>query len=170
MTRTTATTAALALAAVAALTAGCQGDDDPAGTPQAAPTSPAATATTPAATTEPTPSASPSPLTAANTASVCRAVDELILKGSREIAADSAAATRQELTPEQVEAQLRENLADLADDVRRQAARADDPQIRALVADAAKKIDAGAGSSAPVKWLNSTFVAIPPRLARDCRA
>ncbi|MFC0004919.1 hypothetical protein [Micromonospora siamensis] len=168
MTRTT--TAALALAAVAALTAGCQDGDDTAGTPQAAPTSTAASATTPAATAEPTPSASPSRVTAANTASVCKAVDDLILKGSREIAADSAAATRQDLTPEQVEAQLKENLADLADDVREQAARAQDPQIRALVTDAAKKIDAGAESSAPVKWLNSTFVAIPPRLAKDCRA
>ncbi|PWU54797.1 hypothetical protein DLE60_29315, partial [Micromonospora globispora] len=115
------------------------------------------------------PTASPSPVTAANTAAVCAAVDKLIIAGSREIAADSTEATRRKLTPEQINGQLKGNLADLADDVRAQAARAQDPEIKALIADTATRIDAGARSDNPVKWLSSTFVDIPPRLTRECR-
>ncbi|MEV0153112.1 hypothetical protein AB0H57_05140 [Micromonospora sp. NPDC050686] len=167
MTRTS--TSALALAAVAALVAGCQGTaDTPASAPTDATTSAAEATGTPTA--APSPSASPRPVTAVNTATVCRKVDQLIIEGSRRITADSAAATRQELTPEQVEAQLRENLAALADDVRGQAGKAQDPEIRALLTDAAKRIDTGAGSTNPVKWMSSTFVAIPQRLMKECRA
>ncbi|MBY8871709.1 hypothetical protein K7640_07630 [Micromonospora sp. PLK6-60] len=167
MTRTS--TSALALAAVAALTAGCQGTAD---TPASAPTGATASAAeaTGTPTVAPSPSASPRPVTAVNTAEVCRKVDQLIIEGSRRIAADSAAATKNELTPEQVEAQLKENLAGLADDVRGQAGKARNPEIRALLTDTAKRIDAGAQSTDPVKWMSATFVAIPPRLMKECRA
>jgi hypothetical protein len=161
---------AAALVTMTALAAGCQstepaGDDTaaPAGSTAAAPASSA-----PAA--QPTGTASPSPVTAANTAAVCAAVDELIIARSKEIADDSAAATRRQLTPEQVNGQVQGNLAQLADDVRGQAARAQDPEIKALLVAAAKKIDAGAASASPVKWLGSSFVEIPQQLSRECRA
>ncbi|SCL18073.1 hypothetical protein GA0070624_1443 [Micromonospora rhizosphaerae] len=153
-----------ALGALTLLGAGCQPTDEEN-------SSPAGTFAAPSASAEavPTPSASPSPVTAANTAAVCAAVDKLIIAGSQEIVQDSAAATRRQLTPEQVNAQLKGNLADLADEVRGQAARAQDPQIKALIGETADRIDTGAESSSPVKWLNSTFVGIPQRLAKECR-
>ncbi|MFC0029184.1 hypothetical protein ACFFMM_06555 [Micromonospora chaiyaphumensis] len=167
MSGTTAIRAA-ALVTITALAAACQPtvEDDaaPAGEPTAA--------ATPSATAAPAPSASASPsrVTAANTAAVCAAVDKLIIAKSKEIAADSAAATRRQLTPEQINAEVKADLADLADGVRGQAARAEDPEIRALVSDAARRIDAGARSSTAVAWLGSTFVEIPQRLTRECRA
>jgi hypothetical protein len=157
-----------ALVTLTALAGACQstGEDAaaPAGTTAPAP-SPSAVATG-----APVATASPSRVTAANTAAVCAAVDKLIIAGSREIADDSAAATRQKLTPEQVDAQLKANLADLADDVRGQAAKAQDREIKALITDTADRIDAGARSTAPVKWLTSTFVGIPRRLTDECHA
>ncbi|GAA2709918.1 hypothetical protein ACFY2R_03235 [Micromonospora olivasterospora] len=158
---------AVVVVAVAAVAAGCQPAEDGAGEPAAAPTSTAAVAPTVA---EPTPSGSPTAVTAANTEQVCRAVDKLILAGSRRLAADSAAATRDEATPEELNARLKRTLAGLADDVRDQAGRAEDPRIEALIADIARRLDAGARSSSPAKWMGDTFVDIPPRLARDCRA
>ncbi|MCW3814478.1 hypothetical protein ONA91_08410 [Micromonospora sp. DR5-3] len=162
----TAAIRAAALVIMTALATACQpsAEEDtgaPAGNWVGTPT-----ATAPA----PTVTASPSPVTAANTAAVCAEVDKLIIAKSRQIATDSAAATRRDLTPEQLNDQVKASLADLATDVRRQAARAQDPEIKALVTDAARRIDAGARSSAPVKWLSSSFVAIPQRLARECRA
>lgn len=151
---------AAALATMTALAAGCQQTVEETAAP----------ITAPPVSAEPAPTASPSPQTAVNTAAVCAAVDKLIIAKSREIAADSAAATRRELTPEQINEQVRADLADLADDVRGQAARARDPEIRALVTDTARRIDAGARSSTPVKWLSSTFVKIPPRLTEECHA
>ncbi|MBM0229760.1 MULTISPECIES: hypothetical protein [Micromonospora] len=154
-----------ALVTLTALTGACQstgeGTAAPAGTTAPAPSASAAAIGTTAA---------PSPVTAANTAAVCASVDKLIIAGSREIADDSAAATRQEFTPEQVNAQLKANLTELADDVRGQAARAQDPEIKALITDTADRIDAGARSAAPVKWLTSTFVGIPRRLTDECHA
>ncbi|MET8906538.1 hypothetical protein [Micromonospora sp. NPDC004551] len=164
----TAAIRAAALVTMTALAAACQPAAEdrpvPAGESTAAPAPYATAASAPSAT------ASPSRVTAANTAAVCAAVDKLIIAKSREIAADSAAATRRQLTPEQINAQVKADLADLADGVRGQAARAEDPEIRALVGDAAERIDAGARSSTPVRWLGSTFVEIPQRLARECRA
>ncbi|MGW5667594.1 hypothetical protein [Micromonospora sp. NPDC003776] len=161
-------TAALRTAALVTLTAlagACQQPTEedraaPAGSPTTAPTTSAEAAPATAA---------PSPQTAANTAEVCAAVDRLIITKSREIADDSAAATRKQLTPEQINDQVKADLADLADDVRGQAAKAADPEIKALVTEAAQKIDSGARSATPVKWLSSTFVQIPQRLARECR-
>ncbi|WP_200213709.1 hypothetical protein [Micromonospora coerulea] len=157
-----------ALVTLTALAGACQSTGGesaaPAGSTAAAPSATALPTGTPAVT------ATASPVTAANTLAVCTSVDKLIIAGSRKIAADSAAATRGELTPEQVSAQLKENLADLADDVRGQATRAQDPEIKALITDTADRIDAGARSSAPVKWLSSTFVSIPPRLTDRCHA
>ena len=165
MSGTTAIRAA-ALVTMTALAAGCQstGEDEaaPAGSSAAAPS--AATEAAPTAT------ASPSPVTAANTVAVCAAVDKLIIAKSKEIAEDSAAATQKELTPEQINDQVKGDLADLADDVRGQAARAQDREIKALITETAQRIDAGSRSSAPVKWLSSTFVEIPQRLAGECRA
>ncbi|MFE9692610.1 hypothetical protein [Micromonospora sp. NPDC005806] len=164
MSGTTAIRAAT-LVTMTALAAACQpsGEDSaaPAGNWSAPPTASSAGRD---------PSVTASPLTAANTAAVCAAVDKLIVAKSRKIATDSAAATRRDLTPEQVNEQVKGHLADLADDVRGQAARAEDPEIKALITDTARRIDAGAKSATPVKWLSSTFVAIPPRLTRDCRA
>ncbi|MEU4477208.1 hypothetical protein AB0F68_03935 [Micromonospora sp. NPDC023966] len=157
-----------ALVTMTALAAACQptGEESaaPAGEPTAAPT------VTAVPTPAPTATAAPSPVTAANTAAVCAEVDKLIIAKSKEIAADSAAATRRQLTPEQINDEVKADLADLADDVRRQATRAEDPEIKALVGDAARRIEAGAKSSTPVKWLSSTFVEIPQRLTRECRA
>jgi hypothetical protein len=165
MTATTAIRAA-ALVTVTALAAACQ----PAEEESAAPTRSPSTAPSVSAAAEVAPTtATPSPPTAANTATVCAAVDKLIIDKSKEIAADSAAATRNQLTPEQINAEVKGDLADLADDVRAQAGKATDPEIKALVRDAAQKIDAGARSSTPVKWLSSSFVQIPQRLSRECR-
>ncbi|WP_319460532.1 hypothetical protein [Micromonospora sp. RTP1Z1] len=155
------------LVTLTALAAGCQSTGEesaaPAGTTAAAPSASAPAAGTPA-------TAAPSPVTAANTATVCAGVDKLIIASSRKIADDSAAATRRELTPEQVNAQLKGNLTDLADDVRGQATRAQDPEIKALIAATADRIDAGARSATPVKWLTSTFVGIPRHLTDECHA
>ncbi|GGR64879.1 hypothetical protein GCM10010169_05000 [Micromonospora fulviviridis] len=165
MSGTTAIRAA-ALVTMTALAAACQSTGEESAAPAGAPTA------APSVTAAPAPSAtaSPSRVTAANTAAVCAAVDKLIIDKSREIAADSAAATRRQLTPEQINDQVKVDLADLADDVRGQAARAEDPEIKALVGDAAERIDAGAKSSTPVRWLGSSFVEIPKRLTRECRA
>ncbi|MFR9775870.1 hypothetical protein ACL02O_07385 [Micromonospora sp. MS34] len=153
---------AAALVTMTALAGACQSPGEDAAAPTAAPSVSAA---------EPAPTTvAPSPPTAANTAAVCAAVDKLIIAKSKEIAADSAAATRKQLTPEQINAEVRTDLADLADDVRGQAAKAEDPEIKTLVTETAQKIDAGAKSASPVKWLSSTFVQIPQRLARECRA
>ncbi|MFC4148747.1 hypothetical protein ACFO0M_21030 [Micromonospora mangrovi] len=166
MTGTTVIRAA-ALVTMTALAAGCEstgsdGTAAPAGSTAAA---------TPSAVTEAAPPATPSasPLNAANTVAVCAAVDKLIITKSKEIAADSASATRRDLTPEQINAEVKVDLADLADDVRGQAARAQDPEIKSLIAATAKQIDAGATSTTPVKWLSSTFVGIPARLSEQCR-
>ncbi|MFI6331826.1 hypothetical protein ACIBBG_26390 [Micromonospora chersina] len=165
MSGTTAIRAA-AIVTMTALAAACQSTEEPAAEPTAAPSATAV----PSATAPPAATATPSPVTAANTVAVCAAVDKLIIAKSKEIAADSAAATRRQLTPEQINDQVKADLADLADDVRGQAARAEDPEIKALVGDAARRIEAGANSSTPVKWLGSTFVEIPQRLTRECRA
>ncbi|MGW1056915.1 hypothetical protein [Micromonospora rubida] len=158
---------ATALLTLAALAAGCQSAED--GTePAAAPATSASTA--PTGTAAPTPSESPSAVTAANTDEVCRAVDKLILTGSKKIVADSADATRDEATNEELDARLKRTLAGLADDVREQASRAEDPQIEALITSTAKQLDTGARSASPVKWMSATFVNIPPKLARECRA
>ncbi|SCG44945.1 hypothetical protein [Micromonospora inositola] len=157
-----------ALVTLTALAGGCSSSGEetaaPGGTTAPAPSASAPATGTPAAT------AAPSPVTTANTAAVCASLDKLIIAGSRKIADDSAAATRRELTPEQVNAQLKGNLTDLADDVRGQAAGARDPEIKALITDTADWIDAGARSATPVKWLSSTFVGIPRRLTDECHA
>ncbi|MFY1685463.1 hypothetical protein ACN265_28480 [Micromonospora sp. WMMD730] len=162
-------TTALTLAVLAVLATGCS--DEEAGT-DAAP-GPSATATT----GEPTPEAStttapestgPSAGTAANTAQVCRAVDQLIIDGSRQIAADSVDATREELTPEQLNGKLKGRLSRLADDVRAQARKAQDDRIKKLVQEIATKIDSGAAAKSPASWMGTDFVGIPPRLTRDC--
>ncbi|MFG2053854.1 hypothetical protein ACGFI9_07450 [Micromonospora sp. NPDC048930] len=163
MSATTAIRAA-ALVTMTALAGACQ----PAGEDTAAPG--AWQSPVPTVSAEPAPSTvAASPVTAANTAAVCAAVDKLIIAKSKEIAADSAAATTRQLTPEQLNAQVKADLADLADDVRGQAAKAEDPEIKALVTETAQKIDSGAKSASPVKWLSSTFVTIPQRLTRECR-
>ncbi|MER7416661.1 hypothetical protein ABT346_07710 [Micromonospora peucetia] len=117
-----------------------------------------------------TPSPSPVATTAANTVEVCREVDQVILAGSRRIATDSAASVTRDLTGEQVADQLRRNLAELADDVRAQARRAADPEIRTLVEETADRIDVGSRASRPAAWMDSTFTGIPPKLTRECRA
>ncbi|MGB2568959.1 hypothetical protein ACPFP2_10965 [Micromonospora citrea] len=169
MSRTARTV--LALLTLGALTAGCQSGDgaaDPAGAPTDTATTGAAAPTDAAPTDAPPASASPTGPSAANTVAVCREVDRLIIEGSRKITADSAAATRRELTPEQLNGQLKGSLARLADDVRAQAAKAEDPRIRTLVGDAAKQIDAGAGAASPATWMSRSFVGIPEKLSRDC--
>ncbi|MFC8615450.1 hypothetical protein ACFT9M_03370 [Micromonospora purpureochromogenes] len=159
--------AALALVACAALAAGCQQAGDDAADPQDAPATASATAAASVAST-PSPSASPTGPSAANTAAVCRRADELIIEASRRIADDSAAATRRELTPEQLNGQLKGTLAGLADDLREQAGNAENPRIRDLVTDAAKQIDTGAAAASPATWMATGFVRIPERLTRDC--
>ncbi len=162
---------AAALVALLALAAGCQSDDtadDPAAGP--------ATADAPTGSVEPfaatsTPSASTPAVTAANTVEVCGEVDRLILAGSKKLAADSAAATKdKETTPDELNDRLKRTIAGLAGDVRRQAARAEDPEIEKLIGDVAKQLDGGAKAASPAKWLGETFVDIPPKLARECHA
>ncbi|MFC8850509.1 MULTISPECIES: hypothetical protein [unclassified Micromonospora] len=164
---------AAALVALLALAAGCQADDT-ADDPAAAPTVDASTAPTdsvePFAATS-TPSASTPAVTAANTVEVCGEVDRLVLAGSKKLAADSAEATRdKETTPEELNDRLKRTIAGLAGDVRKQAARAEDPEIEKLIGDVAKQLDGGAKAASPAKWLGETFVDIPPKLARECRA
>jgi hypothetical protein len=156
---------AAAAVAFGVLAVGCQdAPREEAGTPTGA--------SSPSPTVPASAVASPSPVatTAANTAEVCREVDRVILAGSQKIATDSAASVSRDLTGEQVADQLRRNLAELADDVRAQARRAADPQIRALIDDTADRIDAGSRAARPAAWMSSTFTGIPPRLTRDCRA
>ncbi|SCG64448.1 hypothetical protein [Micromonospora coxensis] len=160
--------AVFALLTLGTLTAGCQDTGDGPADPASAPTGVATTTGAPTPTGDPTASPSPTGPSAANTVAVCREVDRLIIEGSRRIAADSAAATRRELTPEQLNGQLKGSLAKLADDVRAQAGKAEDPRIRTLVGDAAKQIDAGAGAASPATWMSRSFVGIPEKLARDC--
>ncbi|NES14787.1 MULTISPECIES: hypothetical protein [Micromonospora] len=161
---TTSALRAATLVTLTALAGACQSTGEDSAAPVGSPTAaPSVTSAEPGPTTA-------EPPTAANTAAVCAEVDKLIIAKSREIAADSAAAARKQLTPEQINAQVKADLADLADDVRGQAAKAADPEIKALVTETAQKIDAGAKSASPVKWLSSTFVAIPQRLTRECRA
>ncbi|MBM0240055.1 hypothetical protein JNW88_28385 [Micromonospora sp. ATA32] len=158
---------ATALLALAALGTGCQASPDNTAAPAGTPT--ATTAGSPTGTASPAASASSLAVTAANTAQVCTAVDQVIIAGSRKIAADSAAATKRDLSPEQLNDQLKRNLAGMADDVREQAARAQDPEIRALIVDTANRIDAGTRAGSPATWLGATFTGIPARLTRECR-
>ncbi|MEV4462702.1 hypothetical protein AB0J51_03670 [Micromonospora echinofusca] len=156
---------AAATVALAVLAMGCQDSArEDAARGGATPPSPTATASAAA------PSPSPVATTAANTAEVCREVDRVIVAGSRRIATDSAASVSRDLTGQQVADQLRRNLAELADDVRAQARRAADPQIRALIEDTAERIDAGSRASRPAAWMDATFTGIPPKLTRECRA
>ncbi|RLK23946.1 hypothetical protein DER29_1837 [Micromonospora sp. M71_S20] len=155
---------AAATVAPGVLAVGCQDSArEEAARTGAAPPSPTAPASA-------APSPSPVATTAANTVEVCREVDQLILAGSRRIATDSAASVTRDLTGEQVADQLRRNLAELADDVRGQARRAADPDIRALIQETADRIDAGSRASRPATWMDSTFTGIPPKLTRECRA
>ncbi|SCL56651.1 hypothetical protein GA0070606_2644 [Micromonospora citrea] len=156
---------AAAAVALGVLAMGCQDTS-----PEEAGATAGTSAPGPTATASAVPSPSPVATTAANTAEVCREVDRVIVAGSRRIATDSAASVSWDLTGEQVAEQLRRNLAELADDVRAQARRAADPEIRALIEETADQIDAGSRASRPAAWMNSTFTAIPPRLTRDCRA
>ncbi|MEU6203772.1 hypothetical protein ABZ814_09290 [Micromonospora musae] len=150
-------------ALLATLLAGCQ-------TPGANSADPAPNEPRPSPTSAPaTPTASPSPVTAANTAEVCQAVDRLIITASRKIIADSNAATERKSTGEQLNAQLRRTLDGLADQVRDQARRAQDREIRTLITSTADRIDAGARASRPTVWLDETFTGIPATLMRDCR-
>nr|QLJ99089.1 hypothetical protein HZU44_02550 [Micromonospora carbonacea] len=158
---------ATALVALAALAAGCQSDDT-ADDPAAAPVTTASTA--PPASTEPFAATSTPAVTAANTAAVCGEVDRLILAGSKKLAADSAEATRDKATADELNSRLKQTIAGLAGDVREQAARAEDPEIEKLIADVAKQLDGGAKAASPAKWMGDTFVDIPPRLARECHA
>ncbi|MEH1098064.1 hypothetical protein [Micromonospora sp. CPCC 205561] len=155
---------AAAAVALGVLAMGCQDAARQEATPTAAappgPTAPVSATSSP----------SPVATTAANTAEVCREVDRVILAGSRKIATDSAATVTRDLTGEQVADQLRRNLAGLADDVRAQARRAADPEIRALIEETADRIDAGSRAARPAAWMDSTFTGIPPRLTRECRA
>ncbi|MGC4786262.1 hypothetical protein ACLQ22_00230 [Micromonospora sp. DT178] len=155
---------AAATVALGVLAVGCQDSArEEAARTGAAPPSPTASASA-------APSPSPVATTAANTAEVCREVDRLIVAGSRRIATDSAASVTRDLTGEQVADQLRRNLAELADDVRGQARRAADPDIRALIQETADRIDAGSRAVRPAAWMDSTFTGIPPKLTRECRA
>ncbi|MEU7982582.1 hypothetical protein AB0B63_29125 [Micromonospora sp. NPDC049081] len=175
MHRSSAT--ALTFAVLAVLASGCSdsGDDTDAApvTPTSAADAPTGQATPDTVTTT-TPTAgtptagTPTAGTAANTAQVCRAVDQLIIDGSRQITADSAAATREELTPEQLNGKLKGRLSGLADDLRAQARKARDARIRKLVDETARKIEAGAAAKSPASWMGTDFVEIPARLTRDC--
>ncbi|SIR21308.1 hypothetical protein [Micromonospora avicenniae] len=153
---------AVVAALLVALLAGCQAPGTESGDPASKKPLPSTTSV-PAATT------SPSPVTAANTVEVCQAVNRLIIAASQKISADSTAATKRELTGEQISAQLRRTLAELADQVRGQARRAEDREIRTLVTSTADQIDAGARAVRPAAWLDDTFTAIPANLMRDCR-
>ncbi|MFG3703512.1 hypothetical protein ACGF7U_02070 [Micromonospora sp. NPDC047670] len=156
---------AAAAVALGVLAMGCQD------TPREEAAAPAgASSPSPSAASSAAPSPSPVATTAANTAEVCREVDRVIVAGSQKIATDSAASVSRDLTGEQVADQLRRNLAELADDVRAQARRAADPEIRALLEETAGRIDAGSRASRPAAWMSSTFTGIPPLLTRECRA
>ncbi|SCF14609.1 hypothetical protein GA0070216_105316 [Micromonospora matsumotoense] len=170
MHRSSAT--ALTLAVLAVLATGCSDDgsdtDAVPGTPTSAAGAPTGEATPDPVTSTATATTTPTAGTAANTAQVCRAVDQLIIDGSRQIAADSADATREELTPEQLNGKLKGRLSRLADDVREQARKAKDARIKKLVNETATKIENGAAAKSPASWMGSEFVEIPPRLTRDC--
>ncbi|MEV4809835.1 hypothetical protein [Micromonospora avicenniae] len=153
---------AAAAALLAALLAGCQA-------PGTKSSDLATHKPIPSTTTTPTPTTSPSPVTAANTVEVCQAVDRLIIAARRKISADSAAATERELTGEEIDAQLRRTLAKLADQVRGEARRAQDREIRTLVTSTADRIDRGSRAARPTAWLDDTFTGIPAVLMRDCR-
>ncbi|MEV4846971.1 hypothetical protein AB0K20_27590 [Micromonospora matsumotoense] len=168
MHRSSAT--ALTLAVLAVLATGCS--DDGSDT-DAAPGTPTSAAGAPTGEAPPDPVTSttattPTAGTAANTAQVCRAVDQLIIDGSRQITVDSADATREELTPEQLNGKLKGRLSRLADDVREQARKAKEARIKKLVNETATKIEAGAAAKSPASWMGTDFVDIPPRLTRDC--
>lgn len=168
MHRSSAT--ALTLAVLAVLVTGCSDDGSDTDAAPGTPTS-AAGAPTGEATPDPvtsTAATTPTAGTAANTAQVCRAVDQLIIDGSRQITADSADATREELTPEQLNGKLKGRLSRLADDVREQARKAKEARIKKLVNETATKIEAGAAAKSPASWMGTDFVDIPPRLTRDC--
>ncbi|MBO4160032.1 hypothetical protein [Micromonospora antibiotica] len=170
MHRSSAT--ALTFAVLAVLASGCSDSGDDTDAAPATPTSAADAPTgqaTPDTVTTTTPTAgTPTAGTAANTAQVCRAVDQLIIDGSRQITADSAAATREELTPEQLNGKLKGRLSGLADDLRAQARKARDARIKKLVDETATKIEAGAAAKSPAGWMGTDFVEIPARLTRDC--
>ncbi|WP_433389436.1 hypothetical protein [Micromonospora sp. KLBMP9576] len=107
--------------------------------------------------------------TAANTVEVCRQADQVILAAGRKIATHPVAVPR-DRAGDQAADQLRRDLAELADDVRAQARRAADPQIRALIEETADRIAAGSRAPRPAAWVDSTFSTIPPELTRHCRA
>ena len=169
MHRSSAT--ALTLAVLAVLATGCSDDgsdtDAAPGTPTSAAGAPTGEAT-PDPVTSTGPPTTPTAGTAANTAQVCRAVDQLIIDGSRQITVDSADATREELTPEQLNGKLKGRLSRLADDVREQARKAKEARIKKLVNETATKIEAGAAAKSPASWMGTDFVEIPSRLTRDC--
>ncbi|WFE63665.1 hypothetical protein [Micromonospora sp. WMMD714] len=168
MHRSSAT--AFTLAVLVVLAAGCADDADTDAAPGPSATVTATGEATPDAVVPTTATASPTTGSALNTAQVCRAVDQLIIDGSRQIVADSTAATREELTPEQLNGKLKGRLSRLADDVRGQARRAQDARIKKLIDDTAAKIDDGAAAKSPASWMGKEFVDIPPRLTRDCHA
>ncbi|WP_328340570.1 hypothetical protein [Micromonospora sp. NBC_00421] len=168
MHRSSAT--ALTLAVLTVLATGCSdggADTDAAPGPSAGATGTPTVESTPDTVTA-TADATPTAGSAANTAQVCRAVDQLIIDGSRQIVADSTEATREELTPEQLNGKLKGRLSRLADDVRAQSRKAQDARIRKLVDETAAKIDKGAAAKSPATWMGTDFVDIPPRLTRDC--
>ncbi|MDG4785474.1 hypothetical protein O7626_05920 [Micromonospora sp. WMMD1102] len=147
----------LSLAAVAVLGTACQPakpSTEAAGTPTAAPST-----------------AAPSPTAAApNTREVCAAVTDIFVDGSVKIADDSVKAIEKQLSVAQQAKQLKTTLAGLADQLEAEAAKATDPEVKALVEEIVADIESGAKAKDPVKYLQSDFVKVGTKIDKECTA
>ncbi|MBF9131849.1 hypothetical protein I0C86_23200 [Plantactinospora sp. S1510] len=151
---------ALSFTVVAVLAAGCQPDG---GKGTAAAPSSGASAGSPSAAA---PSATPAGPT--NSKEVCAAVLDVFLDGSVKIADDSVKAIEKGLNQAAQAKQIRTTLASLAEQLEVQAEKANDPEIKSLIEKMVARLESGAKSSDPVKFLETDLVQVGTMIDEDC--
>lgn len=167
--RATANSTALTLVGLAVLATGCE-PADRAAEKEVAATASATASPTGGASPSAGPTASPTPVAVANTREVCAAVTTTFVNGSRKIADDSYASIEKHYTLSQVNTQLRKNLAAIAAGLRKQAARATDPAIKALIGQWAASLEKGARATDPTAYTSKELVKIGTAIDEKCQA
>ncbi|MBE1487718.1 hypothetical protein [Plantactinospora soyae] len=150
---------ALSFTAVAVLAAGC-GPSEEEGT-AAGPTG--GTSASPSA-------AAPSPTAAPNSKEVCAAVLDVFLDGSVKIADDSVKAIENGLNQAAQAKQIKTTLTTLAGQLEVQAQKANDPEIKSLIEEMVTRLESGAKSSDPVKFLQTDLVEVGTMIDKECVA
>ncbi|MFC7550860.1 hypothetical protein [Plantactinospora sp. GCM10030261] len=163
MLRTTLVRAFLVPVAAVALLAGCSPDesaDTAAGaTPTGAASSEAAPSPTAAAT-----SAAP------NNKEVCAALTDDFVAGSQKIVDSSNKAIQEKWSLSKLNKQLQADLTAISNNLKKHAATAEDPQLKATIEGWSKSLAAGGKSSDPAGFMEKTLVKVGTDIDKTCQA